>query len=286
MSFLTNPMIWLFILIVFATLSMMVYSIVKYCKKEAVELKGTVLGNTVQVTNDVILQHIMNPPLNDSRLIVIVDKEEYSGCRGQMIRASKLSNCLSKSSNCSNLYEKIFKPNIDKNAKKHDLGGIIMSIRKNDNIEIYFLTATSIGEKFSIYEKSYPFWNVNEISNDINNFYNNIKNKMSEAIVIAVNPEQSESRFESNKDFTFIDGVTELDDDDENFGMYTGALDSWLYSHSHPSASNVNRYTKKNVLIQNAHSINNAVPQDQITDSIPIDAYNRFQTPMQYATEK
>ena len=83
-----------------------------------------------------------------------------------------------------------------------------------------------------------------------------------------IEPVQDDNAFTDiypfTNDFTPID-APEPDENNEDFGMYTGALDTWL--EHHPSGSSVDRYTtnkKKKVL--DISSVNNPVPQKEETE--------------------
>jgi hypothetical protein len=82
---------------------------------------------------------------------------------------------------------------------------------------------------------------------------------------------------EINSELTDIDDETIVDDNTEEFGMYTGALSNWLERNT----VNLDKYTNKQKYINSLHSLNNAI---EITESdyIPYDTSRRFSTPTFY----
>ena len=291
MSCLENPVTLLVILGVLTIIVLLsVYLVKKFYKPALPQFKGSVLGHVHEVGTEEIVNHLLNVGKDQVHALVIVDKEEYINKKGQMAIACQTSSALANGSTAEHVYNKILKK--DSATKKEDLGGIIMSTIEDDVIHLYTFSAVSTNEKPVLYKKSYLLSALTHTSDVIGQFYNQFLEEMPEAMVIAINANNNIPLINDANQTTLIpdDGITDIDsiisaeDSNEDFGMQTGALASWLKTH--PSASSVNRYTKKELpIVHNINSFNNAVPAELTANTILVDASNRFQSPQQYASE-
>jgi len=279
-----NSLLWLSLLGGLLIIGAVVYTLFKFCRPVKPNVNTNVLGHVYEVAPETIVDYTANVPNGETRAIVIVEKEAF-------VNSDLLSKCIDKSKNCEDLYKNVFLPKQGLSADDRDVGGVLITTKHDDVLDIYTVSATRIGDNVAVSKKTYLLSAENHISDVITQFYNQFNMILPEALVILVDPPTVDTPIIHDTGVTEIpdEGVTDLTDligqeSGEKFGMYTGALDSWLSTHSQPS---VDRYTKNStVVVKDVHSVNNAVPQELVGETIPVDSTNRFQTPQQYATEQ
>jgi hypothetical protein len=229
-----NIHIWLIIiavLVIFAGIAVGMMN--KFSTSPNRVFQAKIVGNLARVNGESIVHFISGVNPDEVRVLLFVDPQVFKDKKGNMKRAIELYSLIDK---VPKIYSDIFQPVNGDIAKSEDLGGILLSHYNNKRLEIYSMSAIEEGEPINVANQQ--FSSKRQASDAVRQFHNNIRGIYGDYLVVIING--PELTMEQDND-----GNTLLVDDDESFGMYESALESWL-SH-HPSGSSVDRYTRRPV---------------------------------------
>ncbi len=266
MAWFNNPSVWLVIIGMLIVIGVMIFGMVP--KKTLKPFKPTVAGTVSQVSDDSVINFITDMDDDKVRALIIMSPDVYERKRAQMGRAMELYSLIDKRV-FPEIYEKVFKASKDNIASVDDLGGILLSHHNDKRLEIYTMSASEEGEP--ILTADQRFNSKRQAADTIRRFYHQLRRNFSDYLVVIVSGPNLTDLDELVGDYG--ETILDIDEEDEQFGMYGSSLSSWL-SH-HPSGSSVDRYMRNGK--QNVSSVNNAM--HAVTDYIPYDEEIRFQTP-------